>query len=50
VNEGRIYFSDVLIGSERIEKIEPNISLNYKVIEIDVEGKYYFPDSIMSRV
>lgn len=50
VNEGRIYFSDVLINNERIEKIEPNISTNYKVIEIEGEKKYLFPGVIDDQV
>jgi len=31
----------VLINNKRIEKIEPNISLNHKVIENDGEVKYF---------
>jgi len=50
VNEGRIYLSDVLISNERIEKIEPNISVNYDVVEIDGEGKYLLPGLIDDQV
>ncbi len=50
VNEGRIYLSDVLISNERIEKIEPNIFVNYQVVEIDGEGKYLLPGVIDDQV
>lgn len=50
VNEGRIYFSDVLISKERIEKIEPNISLHDNEIEINGEGKYLLPGVIDDQV
>lgn len=50
VNEGRIYLSDVLISNKRIEKIEPNISVNYHVAEIDGEGKYLLPGVIDDQV
>ncbi len=50
VNEGRIYISDVLISNERIEKIEPNISPSYNVIEVEGEGKYLLPGAIDDQV
>ena len=50
INEGRLYFSDVLISNERIEKIEPNISAKHNVIEIDGEGKYLLPGIIDDQV
>ncbi len=50
VNEGRIYFSDVLVSNERIEKIAPNISVNYYVVEINGEGKYLLPGAIDDQV
>ncbi|MFN2438560.1 MAG: dihydroorotase [Chitinophagaceae bacterium] len=50
VNEGRIYLSDVLISDERIQRIEPNISISNKVVEIDGEGKYLLPGVIDDQV
>ncbi len=50
VNEGRIYFSDVLISNERIEKIAPDISVDYDVVEVNGEGKILLPGVIDDQV
>ena len=50
VNEGRITTADVLIESERIEKIAPNISASGAVEEINGEGKFLLPGAIDDQV
>ncbi|HEY1112405.1 MAG TPA: dihydroorotase [Chitinophagaceae bacterium] len=50
VNEGRITTADVLIASERIEKIAPNISVSGAVQEINGEGKFLLPGAIDDQV
>ncbi len=52
VNEGKIFFSDILIAKERIEKIAPSISLpsNTDYIEINGEEKYLIPGVIDDQV
>ena len=50
VNEGAIKNVDVLISDERIERIDPNITVNYKVQEINGAGKYLLPGAIDDQV
>ena len=52
VNEGKILDLDVLISSERIEKIASSIALNpaKKYIEIDATGLYLLPGVIDDQV
>ncbi len=50
VNEGKTFFSDVLMKHGRIEKIASNISETGAVEEINGEGKYLFPGVIDDQV
>lgn len=51
VNSGKIFFSDILIRHNRIEKISPSISnLQQSVIEFDVAGKLVLPGVIDAHV
>ena len=50
VNEGRIQTADILLADERIEKIEPKISVSHKVEEINGEGKFLLPGVIDDQV
>ena len=50
VNEGKSFVSDLLIRNGRIEKIANNISANYKIEEINAEGKYLIPGVIDDQV
>ena len=50
VNEGSKKQLDVLISNERIEKIEPNISVLDHFELIDAEGLYLVPGCIDDQV
>jgi dihydroorotase len=50
VNEGKITTGDVLFANERIERIDPSISVNGPVKELDGEGKYLLPGVIDDQV
>ncbi|GAC1417629.1 MAG: dihydroorotase [Flavisolibacter sp.] len=50
VNEEIIKNADILIANERIEKIGSTLNVNYKVTEIDGNGKYLFPGLIDDQV
>ncbi|HSB94457.1 MAG TPA: dihydroorotase [Flavitalea sp.] len=50
VNEGRSFLTDVLIRNGRIEKLQPSITVNEKVIEIDGRGKHLLPGAIDDQV
>jgi dihydroorotase len=50
VNEGKIKCLDVFIKGERIEKIDTNINVAGRVIEIMGENKYLFPGVIDDQV
>jgi dihydroorotase len=50
VNEGKQIIADVLIKNKRIEKIAPNISVNYAVTEIDCTNKFILPGVIDDQV
>lgn len=50
VNEGKIFSSDVFIKNERIERIDPNISVKEKVEIIDASGLHLMPGIIDDQV
>ena len=50
INEEQRYEADLLLKNGRIEKIAPNIDVNYSVLEIDATGKYVFPGIIDDQV
>ncbi len=50
VNEGKILRLDVLTNGDRIEKIDKQISVTKKVIEINGEDKHLFPGVIDDQV
>lgn len=50
VNEGKTFTSDLLIKNGRIEKIASNISVAYKIEEIDANGMYLIPGAIDDQV
>ena len=50
VNEGKTQVSDLLIKNGRIEKIAINISVDYKVEEIDATGLFLLPGAIDDQV
>src|SRR3982750_323084 len=50
VNENKIFQSDILIKNGRIEKIAPNITLNYVIKEIHAAGLYLLPGAIDDQV
>ena len=50
VNEGKIIRSDVLTHGERIEKIDRQIDVTRRVIEVDGENKHLFPGVIDDQV
>ena len=50
VNEGKITVSDILIGNQRILKIEQGIDNKYNAREINGENKYLLPGVIDDQV
>jgi len=50
VNEGEIKTLDVLVEGERIERIDPSITVKSAVTEITGEGKHLFPGVIDDQV
>ncbi len=50
INEGKQYVADILIKNGRIEKIAPSISVDYKIEELNLEGKYILPGCIDDQV
>jgi dihydroorotase len=50
INEGKQFVSDILIKNGRIEKISPSISVDYKIEELNLEGKYILPGCIDDQV
>lgn len=50
VNEGKINSADILIGDQRILKIDQNIDNTYNAREINGENKYLFPGVIDDQV
>jgi dihydroorotase len=50
VNEGKIFFGDVWIKNQRIEKVAPQIANTFGAIEIDATGKILIPGVIDDQV
>jgi dihydroorotase len=50
VNEGKIFVADVFIKDGRIEKIDSTITVQEKVEEIDLSGKFLLPGCIDDQV
>ncbi len=50
VNEGKITVANVLIRGERIERIDANFDVSFKVSEVNAEGKYFLPGVIDDQV
>ena len=50
INEGEQIVADILIKNGRIEKIAPSISVDYKIEELNLEGKYILPGCIDDQV
>jgi dihydroorotase len=50
VNEGKIFSGDILVKNGRVENISPSISVDYRVNEINAEGKHLFPGAIDDQV
>ena len=50
INEGKRFVADILIKNGRIEKIAPSISVDYKIEELNLEGKYILPGCIDDQV
>ena len=50
VNEGKQIATDILLKNQRIEKIAPNISVDYDVVEVDGTGLYALPGVIDDQV
>ena len=50
INENKKFESDVLIKNGRFEKIVPNIIVDFRVDEINAEGKYLIPGIIDDQV
>jgi len=50
INEGKQIVADILIKNGRIEKIAPSISVDYKIEELNLEGKYILPGFIDDQV
>ena len=50
INEGKQIVADILIKNGRIEKIAPSISVDYKIEELNLEGKYILPGCIDDQV
>ena len=50
INEGKITTSDLLIKGNRIERIDPQFDVKFKVNEVDAEGNYLAPGIIDDQV
>ena len=50
INEGKRFIADILIKNDRIERIDPNITVGYAVEEINIEGKFVLPGCIDDQV
>ena len=50
VNEGKIISTDILLRGGRIERIDPNFDVAYRVNEINGEGLYLMPGIIDDQV
>lgn len=50
INEGKIFSSDLLIRGKRIERIDSNFDVKFKVNEINAEGLHLMPGIIDDQV
>lgn len=50
INEGKRFIADILIKNDRIDRIDPNITVGYAVEEINIEGKFVLPGCIDDQV
>ncbi len=50
INEGQIRTSDLLVKGNRIERIDPQFDVKFKVTELDAEGDYLMPGIIDDQV
>ena len=50
INEGKKFVSDMLIKEGKIEKIAPNIHVDFAIEEIDLNGKFVLPGCIDDQV
>jgi len=50
INEEQQFVADLLLKGGRIEKIAPQITVNYQVTELEATGKYVFPGIIDDQV
>ena len=50
INENKLSTNDILIKNSRIEKIDPNISVDYKCEIINAENLYLIPGLIDDQV
>ncbi len=50
INEGQIRTADLLIKGNRIERIDPQFDVKFKVNELDAQGNYLMPGIIDDQV
>ena len=50
INEGQIRTSDLLVKGNRIERIDPQFDVKFKVTELDADGDYLMPGIIDDQV
>ena len=50
INEGQIRTADLLVKSHRIERIDPQFDVKFKVTEVDAAGNYLMPGIIDDQV
>jgi dihydroorotase len=50
INEGQIRTADLLIKGKRIERIDPQFDVKFKVTELDANGNYLMPGIIDDQV
>ncbi len=50
INEGKIRVADLLIKGNRIERIDPQFDVKFKVTELDAQGNYLMPGIIDDQV
>ncbi len=50
INDGKIVTADVLVRGQRIERVDPNIDVKFKVNEIDATGLHLMPGIIDDQV
>jgi dihydroorotase len=50
INEGKIVTADLLIKGNRIERVDPQFDVKFKVTEVDAAGNYLIPGIIDDQV